>query len=1049
MQQILDSVQYCHENNTIHRDLKPENLLLADKSNFLIKLADFGLAIEVSGDKQEWHGFAGTPGYLSPEVLCKNAYGKPVDIWACGVILYILLVGYPPFWDEDQSRLYQLIKAGQYKFSSPEWDTVTDEAKQLISRMLTVNPKKRITAIEAMQHSWISHRECIASTIHRQQTVDCLKKFNAKRKLKGVILTTILATKNFSCKSTASSASNSSTRKKEKIDEKILKAGTDTLTNEDKQLNISQNVVPIRADRVLENNYKIKDEVIEATQNMLNIISKQAYPSYRSIADKKMTQIDPSIPFTLLEGLEVDSFKMEKSPIPTDITNHVFQPVVHVLSENSAVIAYKLGQALYVTEVESKNLLNFNVRSNGIFDLYIKINDLYRELDIYSFDLKKLEFVRNLSFEKLDGTVNRVALKDSFDDMFSFVANEKRSKKFHLIIPMEDYSFVKISVQFNDNIVSYINYSRNCIHGPGSFHDIVCFAGYNITYKTKQMDQFKFFELAKKNNEFIRKIEWSKKESKNGNNKKEINVFIFTKSYRIYKLNLQNGNISREANGVIQFNQVGDFIIATKKNGIKISSMNGLHYSRVNFVNAHKPNLSFHTLQTKFYRIVAIRNRVLVLIKNVPKKRIFNIFNLFSLEPNSSGELYISDIYASRFKLLSLNKQKSHRFRNVWSIGNGDYNVDILSYDCNAFISFNDGDVWNRIIFVFDSDMCYTISTIDDYYNEMGAIIATFPENIFFHLTLFSFDGGYTWKNTLGSKYRLKYLKVVKTNQHLLVAISLFNVKISLNHGQSWHDLKSKSKHYNLNNLHIYESDDENIHFFNLSKKYKLTLFKTDHPIYDCSTNETTKYMYPIDDRMIYTKSADLCFLTTGKPKRNSKAQCHPNEVVCDFTSHRINNKCVKHGYKTTNLFCKNGHVYRTKSFGYSLIFSQNVYKKYCSKDIYKISKNKIFDTNMKCDNLIEYETPDNYGEYYNNLNWPDNKSNIKLTIICSVIICIFSFLIVFVLYFTIRSLCPKSLIRNYILDDKKDEILKTTLVNDHDSEEILTMSTEKSENTE
>ncbi len=102
-----------------------------------MKLADFGLAIEVQAEQTSWfgklmsdcefcdenfferrkisnEGFAGTPGYLSPEVLKKEPYGKPVDIWACGVILYILLVGYPPFWDEDQHRLYAQIKSGAY-----------------------------------------------------------------------------------------------------------------------------------------------------------------------------------------------------------------------------------------------------------------------------------------------------------------------------------------------------------------------------------------------------------------------------------------------------------------------------------------------------------------------------------------------------------------------------------------------------------------------------------------------------------------------------------------------------------------------------------------------------------------------------------------------------------------------------------------------------------------------------------------------------------------------------------------------------------------------
>ncbi|XP_058801253.1 calcium/calmodulin-dependent protein kinase type II alpha chain isoform X18 [Phymastichus coffea] len=201
IQQILESVHHCHHNGVVHRDLKPENLLLASKAKgAAVKLADFGLAIEVQGDTQAWYGFAGTPGYLSPEVLKKEPYGKPVDIWACGVILYILLVGYPPFWDEDQHRLYAQIKSGSYDYPTPEWDTVTPEAKNLINQMLTVNPNKRITASEALKHPWICQRERVASVVHRQETVDCLKKFNARRKLKGAILTTMLATRNFSSK---------------------------------------------------------------------------------------------------------------------------------------------------------------------------------------------------------------------------------------------------------------------------------------------------------------------------------------------------------------------------------------------------------------------------------------------------------------------------------------------------------------------------------------------------------------------------------------------------------------------------------------------------------------------------------------------------------------------------------------------------------------------------------------------------------------------------------------------------------------------------------
>ncbi|XP_042148181.1 calcium/calmodulin-dependent protein kinase type II subunit delta isoform X5 [Ixodes scapularis] len=252
IQQILESVNHCHMNNVVHRDLKPENLLLASKAKgAAVKLADFGLAIEVQGEQQAWYGFAGTPGYLSPEVLKKDPYGKPVDIWACGVILYILLVGYPPFWDEDQHRLYMQIKAGAYDYPSPEWDTVTPEAKNLINSMLTVNPAKRITAAEALKHPWICQRERVASTLHRQETVDCLKKFNARRKLKGAILTTMLATRNFSSHVTTPNTGRSIMTKKGEGSQ--VKESTDSSTTiEDDDVKDNVHAAPERSKTVIQ-----------------------------------------------------------------------------------------------------------------------------------------------------------------------------------------------------------------------------------------------------------------------------------------------------------------------------------------------------------------------------------------------------------------------------------------------------------------------------------------------------------------------------------------------------------------------------------------------------------------------------------------------------------------------------------------------------------------------------------------------------------------------------------------------------------------------------
>uniref|UniRef100_A0A8C2A5C0 calcium/calmodulin-dependent protein kinase n=1 Tax=Cyprinus carpio TaxID=7962 RepID=A0A8C2A5C0_CYPCA len=310
IQQILEAVLHCHQMGVVHRDLKPENLLLASKlKGAAVKLADFGLAIEVQGDQQAWFGFAGTPGYLSPEVLRKEPYGKPVDMWACGVILYILLVGYPPFWDEDQHRLYQQIKAGAYDFPSPEWDTVTPEAKDLINKMLTINPAKRITAAEALKHPWICQRSTVASMMHRQETVECLKKFNARRKLKVrnrvmIMITVFCAVLHFFFFSLCGSAR--------------------------------------------------KQEIIKVTELLIEAINNGDFEAYTKICDPGLTSFEPEALGNLVEGTEFHRFYFENSlskghkPIHTILLN----PHVHLIGEDAACIAYiRLTQYMDVSNM--------------------------------------------------------------------------------------------------------------------------------------------------------------------------------------------------------------------------------------------------------------------------------------------------------------------------------------------------------------------------------------------------------------------------------------------------------------------------------------------------------------------------------------------------------------------------------------------------------------------------------------------------------------------------------------------------------------------------
>uniref|UniRef100_A0A672HLZ0 calcium/calmodulin-dependent protein kinase n=1 Tax=Salarias fasciatus TaxID=181472 RepID=A0A672HLZ0_SALFA len=376
--QILESVNHIHQHDIVHRDLKPENLLLASKmKGAAVKLADFGLAIEVQGDQQAWFGFAGTPGYLSPEVLRKDPYGKPVDIWACGVILYILLVGYPPFWDEDQHKLYQQIKAGAYDFPSPEWDTVTPEAKNLINQMLTINPAKRITAEQALKHPWVCHRSTVASMMHRQETVECLRKFNARRKLKGAILTTMLVSRNFSvgrqhtnsaaaasstaslaqeaCKSLLNKKSDSAKESQSTVvhnppdgvkgsiesnatnDEEEMKADSTALS----QSSATEEMPPLLPSPQSSPASR-KQEIIKITEQLIEAINNGDFDAYTRICDPGLTSFEPEALGNLVEGMDFHKFYFDNllsknsKPVHTTLLN----PHVHLIGEDAACIAY-------------------------------------------------------------------------------------------------------------------------------------------------------------------------------------------------------------------------------------------------------------------------------------------------------------------------------------------------------------------------------------------------------------------------------------------------------------------------------------------------------------------------------------------------------------------------------------------------------------------------------------------------------------------------------------------------------------------------------------
>ena len=153
---ILDAIAYCHDQKGIvHRDLKPENFLFSSREeNAAIKIIDFGLSRHDDMQKGIMNTKVGTPYYVAPEVLNRE-YTKSCDIWSIGVITYILLCGYPPFYGDTDNQIFDSVRTGRFDFPSPDWDGISDSAKDFISLMLKVDPSKRLSASNALKHPWI------------------------------------------------------------------------------------------------------------------------------------------------------------------------------------------------------------------------------------------------------------------------------------------------------------------------------------------------------------------------------------------------------------------------------------------------------------------------------------------------------------------------------------------------------------------------------------------------------------------------------------------------------------------------------------------------------------------------------------------------------------------------------------------------------------------------------------------------------------------------------------------------------------------------------
>ena len=161
MSQMLSAVKHLHEKGIVHRDLKPENFLMDDTTeNAEVKLIDFGLSKRFSeqDETQRMHTVVGTPYYVAPEVL-KGDYGVACDVWSLGVILFVFLCGYPPFEGDNNKEIFRNVVKQPLTYDPADWNTISDQAKDLVTKMLQKDPKKRITAQQCLDHPWFARIE--------------------------------------------------------------------------------------------------------------------------------------------------------------------------------------------------------------------------------------------------------------------------------------------------------------------------------------------------------------------------------------------------------------------------------------------------------------------------------------------------------------------------------------------------------------------------------------------------------------------------------------------------------------------------------------------------------------------------------------------------------------------------------------------------------------------------------------------------------------------------------------------------------------------------
>ncbi|XP_036265289.1 calcium/calmodulin-dependent protein kinase type IV [Pipistrellus kuhlii] len=292
VKQILEAVAYLHENGIVHRDLKPENLLYATPApDAPLKIADFGLS-KIVDHQVLMKTVCGTPGYCAPEILRGCAYGPEVDMWSVGIITYILLCGFEPFYDErgDQFMFRRILNC-EYYFISPWWDEVSLNAKDLVRKLIVLDPKKRLTTFQALQHPWVTGKA--ANFVHMDTAQKKLQEFNARRKLKAAVKAVVASSR---LGSASSSHGNIQDNQKASREPSPIQDGSEAVK-----------AVPAVPEEVKKDGAQLAAKMAEA--ELFNI-----WASEDQEADTNEAEADMTVPESPEDGIEVADPEAEESP---------------------------------------------------------------------------------------------------------------------------------------------------------------------------------------------------------------------------------------------------------------------------------------------------------------------------------------------------------------------------------------------------------------------------------------------------------------------------------------------------------------------------------------------------------------------------------------------------------------------------------------------------------------------------------------------------------------------------------------------------------------